>query len=218
MVLAFIKNMTIPPHFQCVHMLEDGERCKNTPIKGTNKCWRHNGKKYNTNQRHYYNERNRRNRIARQAGGLFQDEEEEMGRRLRKDLKHFTEDVIDWWLDWFKKEKKGDKKEKLSILKKSLKKFDWKKYINNLEIEEMIKLGKILKIDYPNKTKKELMKRRLVVYLGAEYYPKAINTYNIRNFDNNKRKEFNRILKGINNSANKKKNSPSKKKASNPKS
>ena len=78
---------------------------------------------------------------------------------------------------------------------------------------------KIFKLDFPNTSKKDSMRMRIGVYLQG-YYKGAADVYDIRDYNNAKRAEIAKIMKGNNNNnANKKKSPPKKssKKASVPK-
>ena len=221
-MLFFLKNQSIPPHFQCVHILENGERCKNTPIKGKNKCWQHDGVKRTGDEIADEEERISQNNYARNLGtSLFYDEEMEMERRLNSEMqKKFTEDTLDWYLNWFNLKKDGDKKEKILRLRSAFKAFDWKKYIEAMDLNELKHIGiKIFKLDFPNTSNKDSMRKRIATYL-YDFYRGASETYDIRNYNNAKRAEIAKIMKGNNNNnANKKKSPPKKssKKASVPK-
>lgn len=222
----WLSKHNIPPQFQCIHILENGERCKNSPVRGKNKCYLHDGVKrdvYTTGR-----ERNKTlfNIHARNGHTLFEDEEYEMKRMLAVDIDKFTEDVLDWFLKWFNLKKDGTVKEKRDRVEDAIDMFDWKAYIRKSTVEELKILGKIFKIDFPN-SKKQDMITRLSVYLKG-YYPGAAETYNIRNYNNAKRAEIAKFMKNNKNSpkkenkkinlpAKKSKNSP-KKKASAPKS
>ena len=208
MVLTFISNpTTIPPHFRCVHILENGEQCKHTPIKGKNKCWLHDGIKRTADERAKERERSAQNNFARNGSSLFYDERREMARSLKADVhKFFTEETIDWFLNWFKLYTEGTVEVKRVRLHNHFLAFDWNSYLEELDIKDLKKLGKkVFKLDFPNTSKKGSMITRLSVYLRA-YYKGAADRYDIRNYNNAKRAKIEKMMKG--NTPKNSKNSP----------
>ncbi len=226
----FLKKHNIPPQFQCIHILDNGERCKNSPVTGKNKCYLHDGVK-----RNYFSKLDEKDKVQKDAHArsgtiLFQDEKREMDRSLMKDSEKFTEDVLDWYLNWFNLIKDGTVEEKRRRVRRAISSFDWKTYVYSLDLEGLKHLGiKIFKIDFPNTSKKISMITRLSKYLQ---YKGAASFYNIRNYNNAKRAEIAKFMKGNtpkngknspkskNNSSkkeNKSKNSPAKKSKNSPK-